>query len=780
MVLGRTARQTRADKPSYIGKKMLGLFGIFFIYSFIYFALLSNIFSPDSQFMQIFSILYGKDPYIWGVSLSFSFIFLSFLFCNDKILAWTFGKAAFWKQIGIFTILMIGSYFLSRYIVIESDFDLYAVLIFLAMIWLIFQSIRLYSGARKGATKIETKLSNHYSPIRYLITNIIPFILLGIMLFLAWVFRYVIVIYTLDYIAVFVPDQSFALYHDQMTRLMPILYIGLMTITIFILAQRMLSRKKGSTARAGSFDNLAFSIICFVLYLYALYNFVLYVFLEPDFLDAVSIVLHSSSSSSGLFIFEFAFTIVFLIWIITDINKQFSTGFLFFTNDGFVMFLIGTIFAQTAARIGLLTGVAHASGSLTDFIKYDYLALPFFIMVFLGITIIMYWIKPHQISMFMRIHKSAKNKDTRSMDVILSFFKREFIRRGSRYLISKEIILSLSKLTGLNRTVLWSLIHRLNKQYLDMQLEEEKDSYGDPIFYFNFIPITQRYQKSTEADLRAKKFVQNQFMKNVQKKQKSKIDLAKGSISSSKQSDLFIKALSEQYSRKVQDEEAIKESQKDSQLIIDRAIDEETKRLVYVIIRQEYLQRAKQVADFPDDFRFRLSDIAVTIEKVAHIPLGRVFPLIRKMAADDWNLNLNVDKAGKASHDNSADSYIELFPVDDFKTYITLREYRPDTLKEINLFMQLMFEKSINFDRKSLASIPPLVYTDDDKEFERSDASHFFAQMMVYFHKNYSKIRKQRIQKYQSKDFQKFINQIIEGKIREFDKHHQLKKNKNN
>lgn len=738
LFLGRTKHQTKDEKPSYLGRKMILLFGIFTFYSFIFFSLMNDLFKNTPIIVQIFNFLCGDNPYIFGISLSISFIELGLILCNQTILNWMFGKFYALKHLILVSGMIFGNYFFARYID-DSKINIYAILLILAMLWLIMQSVRIYWAARSGATRVEIKFSNTYSPIRYVIAQILPLLILGVLVFLSWLFRYGVVVYTLDYIAVHVADMAYSLYNHQMTGIMPTLYFGLLVTALFMLIQRILSRKRGSTKRAGVYDTLTFAIICFVMFLYAIYNIALYLLVDPEFLEAVNRVLSGGqqpeTQNGFFFLIEFVITILFLIWVLLDLNKRFQKGFLFFTRDGFVIFLLGTVFAQTTARLGLVLRTATVNTGLADFIKYDYIVLPWLILIFLGFTIIVYWIRPQETSMFMHANEAAIDKRQKMMETFLTFFKREFIRRGERFEITDQMINSLQKITELPKGVTWSIIHRLNKKFVDVMLETKEDpTTKKKTVIFDFIPITERYQNSEKADKRAQVFLQQKFYENISRKTRKNIDLT-GEKSSSSQSDSFIQALSVQYGRKVKEEESIKQSRKDEEFLIERAIDEETKYLVYDIIKKKYIERVKQISDFPEDFYFRISDIASYIEETARVPVGEVFNLVLQMAIEDWNLNISAKILDKKHPD---DRNIEFLPIDDFEIYYALEEFRPEHLKEVKILMQLWFEKAIYFKRDQLLRLPPLKYDDRDKEFERSYRSEWFAHTMQYFGKEFT------------------------------------------
>lgn len=764
LFLGRTKKQTQGERHSYLGKRMLGLIFVFLLYSFVFFARMSSDIESGGFFDNLLIVLsFGEaQPYTLATAVTFTFVMLSLVCCNEKFLIWFFGKLYLLKQLILVTVLTFGNYFLARFLD-NSSFELYSFLLILAMVWLIFQSVRIYTAARSGATKIEKRFSENYSPFLYFLAFIIPFIIIGSLFFVSWLIRYGTVTFTLDLLGKYYPAQAFSIYSKEMDKIFPLLYLGLFLVSVFLIIQITLSRKKGSTKRAGVFDFFTFGLISFVMLLYSIYNITLYLYLDAEFIDALNILLGNESSSSFFFVFEFLLAILFLSWIVLDIRKQFKKGILFFTSDGLVIFLMGMILSQTAARLGLVTDHAGQITSLARYIQYDYVVLPYLILGFLGLSILIYWLKPQQFSMFMHMNEAAIRKEDKSMDVILSFLKREFIRRGERLVISTEIVSSLMQLTGLGKGIVMSLIHRLDKQFIDVQIYEEENVPGNQLLYFDFIPITQKYQKSKEADDRAKKYLQNQFSTAIQKDQRKRLKLTKGPVSSSKQNDTFIQALSVQYGRKIKDEEAIKKSHEEEQLIIDRAVDEDTLDLVYEIIKQEYIRRIKQVADYPEDFRFKISEIAPSIEKYTRITSGRLYPLLRELAVENWNFNLS--RYGMDDTEELEDRWVEFLPITDFAISEALIKYRPESTKEIVVLMQTWFYRNIDHKRTELELLPPIIYEDEEEETRRSFRSRWFANLMQYFNKHFQQMEKIREQQDHSRKLQYIMRKMIKASI---------------
>jgi len=777
LLLGRTKKQTQGEKLTFLGKRMIGILFFFLLYSFVFFVRIGIDIVPDSFLDNLLWVLaFGdREPYILATAVTLTFIFLSLFCCNEKFLGWFFGKLYLLKHLIFIAGLTFGNYFLAQ-LLNSSSFELYSFLLILAMIWLIFQSNRIYSAARAGATKIEKRFSENYSPFLYFLAFIIPFIIIGSLFFLTWIIRYGTVRFTLDILARNDANRAFTIYSKEMNEIFPLVYFGLFLVAVFLIIQITLSRKKGSTKRAGVFDFFTFGLISFVMLLYAIYNIILYLYLDSEFLAAISDWLGSESSSSTFFILEFLIAILFLLWIVYDIRKQFKKGVFFFTTDGLVFFLMAMILAQTTARLGLVTDNAGQVTALREFIQYDYIVLPYLILAFLGFSVLMYWIKPQQFSMFMHMNEAAIRKEDKSMDVILSFLKREFIRRGERLVISNEIVNSLMQLTGLGKGIVMSLIHRLDKHFIDVQIYEEENVPGNKVLYFDFIPITKKYQKSKAADDRAKKFLQDQFSSNIQKDQRKRLNLAKGPVSSSKQSDTFIQALSVQYGRKIKDEAAILKSREDEQLIIDRAIDEDTLDLVYEIIKQEYIRRIKQVADYPEDFRFKISEISASVEKYTRITPGRLYPLLTELAVVNWNFNLS--RYGIDDTEEDDDRWVEFLPISDFSVSDALMKYRPGHTKEIVVLMQTWFYRNIYHEKLKLELLPLMIYEDEEEEARRSFRSRWFANLMHYFHENFALMEKYRDQLDNSRKLQYHMRKIIKSNVERYELKHAPKKKK--
>ena len=232
-----------------------------------------------------------------------------------------------------------------------------------AILWLILQSLQIYMFSRETATKVESRWISHYSPIRYLIAIIVPYIILGVSLICRVGISVLHGRILLGCVRRYYPSDALDVYTLQMQVVMPMLYVGLILIFTFMIVQAILTRRISETRRAGAFDNFTYSLIVITLFIYAIYNITLYLFLNQSTIDAVKSIVGYTSAGNSFFIVEFIFSMIFLIWMILSIHNQVQGGFLFFTKIGLFMFMIGTVLAQTTARLGIANNLITSAVS---------------------------------------------------------------------------------------------------------------------------------------------------------------------------------------------------------------------------------------------------------------------------------------------------------------------------------------------------------------------------------------------------------------------------------
>jgi hypothetical protein len=564
------------------------------------------------------------------------------------------------------------------------------LLFILAMFWLIFQGTRLYVGARGFSTRLESKFLSRYSSLRYALVIIIPFTILIFLTTAVWAYRYFLVMLTLDLIALFVPVDGLRMYSLEMTIILPFLYISLITIFMLILVEFVLTRRKSDNRRAGAFDNFAYSLIVFFMFFYLLYQVSLYLFLNKDTIEALKNIGGGSTGTSYLFLVEFLVSMMFLFRAISKVGKSFGWNVLFLNQDAMVMGFLATVMSQTTSRVALFSEIpSQQLGVLTNLLTMDHLIIPILIMAFLGITILVYYIKPQEMSMFMRIAKVAVDEEDKALDIILKFLKREFIRRGAKFPLS-EVEQQIYQITNLPKGLAISLVKRIPDKYMDCQIITENTENGIER-YIDFIPITEKYQSDKAAEDRARQYMTGRLI-DTMSKQKKRISLGKTKSDVSERGT-FLDALGSQYTKKVKDEERRKQSVAETKKTIEETfsqdVDPDTIDVIYAIIKNEFLYRVQHPLEFPD-CRIKISEIAEKVYAATKVNSGILYPLLGKITDDNANL-IVVDTDGDLN--TILDKYIDFVPLDDFEISDALAANRPEKLKYLkNLLWTLLYQ----------------------------------------------------------------------------------------
>ncbi|MCK4281145.1 MAG: hypothetical protein KAX10_03440 [Candidatus Lokiarchaeota archaeon] len=650
---------------SYFGKKFWGLFGIFLFFSFMIFF---NINNPDNIFFQ--SVMFG-DPFIFGNALIFFYFSLSILFSVDKIRQFIFEKNTAIKQIVIFSGLITGWFFLFSLVDTLFQFNYMSFLLILAMIWLILQSSRFYTYSRKFSTKIEAKVVSKYSIFRNFIIFLIPFLILGFLVIISWFFRAFIVFLTLDLLGTLNPIGSTEVYLIEMKRVMPLIYISLITTIVFIIIEFILTRKRAETRRAGLFDNFTFAIIVFFIFFYQIYQVTLYTILLPETSDALKGAFGGASNIIGyLFIFEFLISMIFLIRIIRKIGTTLGWRILFFKKDGLIMFFLACVLGQTISRFAVATSTPNQEiGGFSELLMHDRFLISIIMIIFLGLTILVYYLKPHETSMFMRIQKEIVKEEEKSMETILKILRNEFIRRGEAFpidLIEKELI----KASQLSKGIVYSIIRKIDDKKVDFRVLTRQEKEGPERKYAEFTSITEKFQKKGEAAKKARHYLSEQLVETLQKQPGDAMQLQK-KIDKEKASDKFIQSLSTNFSKKVISEQKHTESIKEKTVSFTKEHDEFLEDRIIKLIKKEYIYRIENPEQYPE-YKFLISEIAPIIELETKVSSGVLYPLLEELNKSNLELNLLDNK------ENPDDKFINFIPHWDFDIDNYLINFHPE------------------------------------------------------------------------------------------------------
>ncbi|MHA1320152.1 MAG: hypothetical protein ACTSQ1_10120, partial [Promethearchaeota archaeon] len=402
------------DPPkSYFGeKKFFGLYAIFLIYSFL---VLIGINFPGTYLI----ILTFGNPFVFGNALVAFFLVLSILYSVDKIRIFIFEKHTAIKQI-ILYVGIISSFFIIFLYVYNLNTNLISYLLGLSTIWLVLLSIRFYMYSRKFATKIEAKFITKYSSFRRFIAFIAPYFILGVLVVMALFYRSLLVYISLDFFGPFAPSEAVGVYELEMRLIMPLIYFSLILTLLFIIFEFVFTRRRAETKRAGLFDNYTFSLIVLFIFFFQVFQLSLFLILNPVTITALKATVGASSSTIWfIFIIEFAVSILFLYRIIKKLGRSVEWKLLIFKRDGLILLILGCVLSQTLTRYALQKPVPNQIITpLGQFFMADKFIISILMIIFLGSTLLLYYLKPHETSMFIRLQKETVDQEEQSMDII--------------------------------------------------------------------------------------------------------------------------------------------------------------------------------------------------------------------------------------------------------------------------------------------------------------------------------------------------------------------------
>ncbi len=649
-----------------------GFLGIYFIFLFYSFTLLVGINFPDNFFIYI--VTFG-NPFAFGNAIIALFLCLSLLYSKDKIRIFIFEGHTALKQAILYVSITTVFYFIFLSL---SSLNFMSYLLGLATFWLILLSIRFFMYSRKFSTKIEARAIEKYSLSRRIGAFITPYFILGALVVLALIYRSFLVFLSLDLFALSDPVSAVNVYTIEMRLIMPLIYFSLILTLLFIIFEFVFTRKKAETKRAGLYDNFTFSLIVLFIFFFQILQVTIFLFLSPETITALKATVGTTNSPvSYIFIFEFLISMFFLYRIIKKFGRSIGWQLLFFKRDGLVLLILGCVFAQTLSRFSLQTEIPNQSITIVgNFLMADKYVVSIIMIIFLGLTLLIYYLKPHETSMFIRLQKETVDKEEESMDIIYKLIKSEYIRRGDAYpieILERELI----KATKLPKNEVYSLLHKLSESSMDILLTEKKNDYGIKQKFIDFTSVTEKFDSKTVAERKAKNFLSQRLYKTISSKKTKNLKLS-NNIKSEKASDQFLSSLATDISKKHRDEQQIKLKQKKTEIsFIRKEVPESLKQSILAILKKEYIYRIENEEKYPE-FAYPISEIASKVQLETRINPGELYPILETVNQTDIELRL-LDNP-----DEPEDKIVDFYPIDDDLNYV-LSSFRPKEYAQIKI-----------------------------------------------------------------------------------------------
>ncbi|MFX0003938.1 MAG: hypothetical protein ACFE9C_03080 [Candidatus Hodarchaeota archaeon] len=664
-------------------RKFWGLYGIFIFYSLV---LITAINVPNSTWVQY--IMFGNTFAFSNTIVAF-LIVLSFLYSIDKIRIFIFEEKSAIKQLILYCGLIPSLYILFLYIGTSINFLTY--LLTLAMIWLVLLSSRFYIYSRKFATKIEARFIKKYSIPRRFFAMIIPFFILGLLVVISLFYRSVLVWLSLDIFGNVDPSNAVEVYNLQMRQVMPLIYFSLVMTLMFIIFEFVFSRRRAETKRAGTFDNFTFSLIVFFIFFFQILQISIYMILQDPTVDAFkSTIGVTGSAVTYIFIFEFIISMYFLYRIVRKLGRSLGWRILFFKKDGLILLCLACVFAQTLSRYTLSPDVQIPNQVISDvgfFLMADKFIISVLMIFFLGSTLLVYYLKPQETSMFMRLQKETVMEEERSMDRVYKIIRGEYIRRGEAFpieIIERELI----KATQLSKGDVYALLEQLVKKDMDIIITEQENDIGKPIKMIDFVSVTERFEKKGKAQQKARRYLSERLFETAIEK-KSKMSRLGKTNGTEKTADAFISSLTTHYAKKQKDKEKHQKKVKDTQITFTGAdLSEDLKRQIKDIIKKEYIYRIEN----PDKFReisFPISEITNQIERRLKVNPGEFYIFLKEISSKDLELTI-VDNP-----EEPEDKIVKFLPFTDEAISYSLTTFRPEEYAKFRISVIKNFLKAL-------------------------------------------------------------------------------------
>ena len=693
VILKKIYLEGKEPPKSYaFSKKFIGIYALFFSISLIL-LIVMNI--SDITFSLFFEQLF-----IVGNVIVALFILLSLLYSSDKLRDFIFEKHTCIKQLIIYLGAGIGFYFLFRMFFLLK-LNLMTYLYFLSTIWLILLSIRFYMYSRKFATKLEAKFIAKYSLTRRFLAGISPYFILGLLIVLALFYRLVLVFISLDFFGPYDPQGAVAVYQIEMRIVMPLIYFSLIMTLLFIIFEFIFTRRKAETKRAGLFDNYTFSLIVFFIFFFQIFQITIFLLLRPETISALKATVGATSSTvSFIFIFEFLISMIFLYRVIKKLGRSLGWQIFLFKREGLILLILGCVIAQTLTRFGLEAQISNQEVSIIgNFLMYDKYIISIIMIIFLGATLLVYYLKPQSTSMFIRLQKETVDEEQEKLEIIYKLLKSEYIRRGEAYpieILERELI----KATKLPKNALYSLINELIDSDMDVIIRKIKDDYGITQKFIDFVSITEKFDKKEVAQRKAKSYLSKRLYETMTKKSPDLFKLNRD-LESDKASDKFMSSLTNTYSKKLKDERLREKKQQETVIsFTEKEIPESLKDLIIGILKKEYIYRIENNEKYPD-FHFSISEIASIVQMETKITPGELYPILENLNTEDIELRLLKNS------NEPEDKIIKFFPIADEALIYSLANFRPNEFNKIKIEVVNLFVKFLKR-KKSKADISKL------------------------------------------------------------------------
>jgi hypothetical protein len=581
--------------------------------------------------------------------------------------------------------------------------------------------------SRKFSTKIEARFIKKYSIPRYGLAIITPFFILAILVIISLFYRSLLVVLSLDLLASFDPSGAVDVYTLEMRVVMPLIYFSLIMTLVFIIFEFVFTRRRAETKRAGTFDNFTFALIVLFIFFFQILQITMFLFLRPETISALKSTIGTTSSAvSYFFIVEYVISMYFLFRIVRKTGRTLGWRIFIFKKDGLILLCLACVLAQTLTRFSLASGIQNQIvTNIGIVLMADKYVISILMIFFLGSTLLVYYLKPHETSMFMRLQKEIVTEEEKSLDKIYKIIRSEYIRRGKAFpieIIERELI----KATQLSKGNVYSLLEQLVEEDMDIVIREQKEKSSKPVKLIDFVSVTERFEKKGLAEQKAKQFLSERLLETALEKDRKTSRLSKGQ-ETGEAANGFISSLSTDFGRKQRDKDFYKIKLRDKDVSFTPGkLTDPLKNMIIQIIKKEYIYRIENPEKDPD-FYIPISEISNQIEEATRINPGELYPILEELNRSDVELTLVNNP------DEPEDKKIKFLPFASDNMNYSLANFRPEEYTKFRIRVTKNYVKSLK--AKNNKRVLSLLKSKIPNKTEQQKS---WIELLTFLHNNYS------------------------------------------
>ncbi|MHA1679677.1 MAG: hypothetical protein ACTSUE_01630 [Promethearchaeota archaeon] len=324
-----------------------------------------------------------------------------------------------------------------------------------ASFWIFFQSLALFTAARRTGTNVEQKLLDRGGRGSSTLVSLAPFFTLLYVIGLTvgfMIFPDVLEHYT------GITDFQMDEWAQKMLQI-----IGFIVGALCILPSIIAAGAKNPKQKR--YDSMVVLMSIIAMYPYLLFNFALYFWLPSG---------SSSGSNSQILLWvELLFTLVMLVSSIRSVGQRTNYKFGKLQKHAFILFIYSALTGQFGIRY--LQTKGNLPGGIADFlIDGQYIIINAFVLLALIFSVLLF--SSEKFGVYFRVHEQVSKADKKRMEFVYQQMKHEYNKQEGPYLVT-EIYENLAMIMKAGKLEVMDLVEKTYRKYSDLNIDGLKKRY---------------------------------------------------------------------------------------------------------------------------------------------------------------------------------------------------------------------------------------------------------------------------------------------------------------